>query len=150
MRPVLEEAKLLFFLFENRMTQRISWSCNLQLLYKKAFHKDNDDHADDDMALALLWLTPRAFLLLLLFPLTIAALGCTQHGDDPGDGHHDDHRHGDGGDNGKLRVAFFIFSDGFVSANHFYTTFRSAFRKLVSAPAKLWRLTQPKCLAGPI
>ena len=62
------------------------------------------------MALALLWLTPRAFLLLLLFPLTIAALGCTQHGDDPGDGHHDDHRHGDGGGNGKLRVAFFIFS----------------------------------------
>ena len=111
------------------MTQRISWSCNLQLLYKKAFHKDDDDDAEDGMALALLWLTPRAFLLLLLFPLTIAALGCTQHGDDPGDGHHDDHCHGDGGDNGKLRVAFFIFSDGFVSANHFYTTFGAAFRK---------------------
>ena len=84
------------------MTQRISWSCNLQLLYKKVFHKDEDDDADDGMALALLWLTPRAFLLLLLFPLTIAALGCTQHSDDPGDGHHDDHHHSDRGDNGKL------------------------------------------------
>ena len=84
------------------------------------------------MATALLWLTPRAFFLLLLFRLTIAALGCTQHGDDRGDGHHGDghhgdgHRgdghhgdghHGDGGDNGKLRFALFIFSDGFVSTN---------------------------------